>query len=144
MGEGGRKTQRRSLDSQMRYIDPADLHCAVIEVNELGCGTRALEQCIALLRNLAHAATGKNNEVGSLQPVHQLGIGADSQIACILRMQWIEQRQSAIAGDDGQLVRFCELPDVGAGLRRPPGPAKDEEWLFGCCEKGGKRLKVLR
>ena len=81
----------------MRPVDFAKLVGIRIEMHELGPRSGDVEELVALRGNFAKPSTSEDDEVGVLDARNQFGIGTDPEIAAIMRVEGIKQRQAAVA-----------------------------------------------
>src|SRR5258706_16149278 len=100
-------------------VDTSELFRARIDVDECRARLRNVEERVALRGNLAESAADEEDEIGPPHALDQLGIGPDTKIASIVRMQWIEEREAPVTRHDGQLERLRELSQSLARFFRP-------------------------
>src|SRR5271169_385088 len=90
-GEG----RGRRMDRQMRAVDAAELLRARMHVDEGRLRPRNVEQRVTLRRQLAEPPADDDDEVGGSDAREEFWIGTNAEVACVARMQLIEQIAAA-------------------------------------------------
>ena len=118
--ERGREAARRGLDAERRLVHAPDLAGIGMHVDEALARHRHVQQRVALRRHLAHAGADQQQEVGARQALQQPRVGADADLAGVVRMGGVEEAGPAERGRDRQGEA---LGETGHGGARPGGPA---------------------
>ena len=83
------------------------------------------EARIAIGRHLAEARADDDEQITVFNALHQLGIGADAQIAAIIRMAIVQPVLGAERRADRQVPAFGKGFGIGDGIGRP-SPGRQE------------------
>ena len=84
--EIGRECVRRSIDRKMRTIDAPEFVRIGIDMDENLSRRWDVEERVALRRNLRHASTDEDHEIGLLEARHELRVRPNAAIAGITVM----------------------------------------------------------
>ena len=115
------------MDRQVGPIETPEFLGAGMDMHQLGLRAGNVEQAVALRSELAEASADQQDQIGILDARDKLGIGADTKVARVARMQRIEQRQPAIAGRNRQREALGEPLHRLARRRRPAAAADDRD-----------------
>ena len=138
-----RKGRRRGIDGEMRPVDPAELLDARMDMHEGHLRRRNVDQACSPATGISlEPPADQHDEIGRLDPRHQLGIGADAEIAGIIGVQRMEQVAAAEGGRDRHREFLGKTRDGGASRLAPPAAAEQEDRPLGLGEERGERVHL--
>ena len=133
-GQARRQAARGRVDAESGLVDAPDLVGVGMDVHQRLVACRNRQQVIGLRRDLGHAATRENHQIGVAHGLHQRGIGAEAQVAREVRVLHRHLTRAAELGGEGDGVAFAEVGEGGHGLGVPAGAAEDRERLLRLCQ----------
>src|SRR6516162_9457529 len=111
----------------MRIIDPAQFLGARMHMHKWSLRARNVEQRVVLRRQFAQPTTDDDDKVGRFDPLEELGIGPDAEIASVARMGLIEQMTTTEGSADRQCIFFRKPRQAVASFLRPAAAATEHD-----------------
>src|SRR5690606_5164795 len=121
LGKGRQGGGGASIDRQGWLINPAQFLGRGIDVHQLLPWTRDVEQAVAAGRHLAQTRTDHQQEIAVLDPLKELWINANSDVAHIIGVAIVEAVLAAKDRCDRKIPGLDEALQVGTYLRAVAG-----------------------